>query len=63
MNSRKIKEKKFYELKNTKMPAALIECGFMTNLEDVKYMASWQGKHEISFAIFQAIMAYEILEQ
>jgi len=33
------KEANYYVLKNTVMPAVLIECGFMTNKEDVKLMS------------------------
>lgn len=42
----------FYVIKNTKMPAILIECGFMDSATDIKYIldSSWSKKMGIAIA-------------
>lgn len=55
---RYIKQSKFYVLRATEMPAILVECGFMTNLKDAKYLASNQGVKDIAAAIVDGITSY-----
>lgn len=45
------KHMNLYIIKKVKCPALLIECGFMTSLEDVKYMSSCEGVNEIGDSI------------
>jgi N-acetylmuramoyl-L-alanine amidase len=59
MSPRGIKEKKLGELAKTAMPAAYIECGFMTNKAEAAYMASSTGQHEIADSIVEAIEYFE----
>lgn len=46
----------FYVLKNTKMPAILTECGFITNPADREYMNSEKGRSEIASAISDGVL-------
>lgn len=48
IKSRGIKEANFTILSRTKCPSVLVECGFMTNLEDVEFLASEDGQMKIA---------------
>jgi N-acetylmuramoyl-L-alanine amidase len=52
---RGVQSAEFYVLKRTKMPACLVECGFVSNPEE----SAWIGKHtaEIAGAIADALIA------
>jgi len=41
-------------VKNTKMPAVLIECGFISNAEEEEFLNSDEGQNLIASAIFRA---------
>lgn len=57
---RGVRTARFAILSKTKMiPGVLVECGFMTNLEEAKYLASDAGKSAISSAISTVILNYE----
>lgn len=45
-------------LRETKCPAVLVECGFMTNRQDVAFMLSDYGRLRIVDAIAQAVQNY-----
>lgn len=45
-------------LRETKCPAVLVECGFMTNKVDVAYMQSLVGQNKIAAAIAAAVNNY-----
>lgn len=45
-------------LRETACPAVLVECGFMTNHEDVAFMLSRSGKEQIVSAIVTAVRAF-----
>lgn len=45
-------------LRDTICPAVLIECGFMTNRDDVAFMRSTQGRNTIAQAIADAVYKY-----
>lgn len=45
--NRGIKWRNFYVLRRTKMPAILIECGFITNLEEEKKLCSENYQNKI----------------
>jgi N-acetylmuramoyl-L-alanine amidase len=52
----KIKEKNVSRiLSKTKCPSVLVECGFMDNERDARYLASQRGQWEIAECIFKAI--------
>lgn len=45
----------FYVVKNTKMPACLIECGFMDSSTDIKYILDPAWSKEIALGIAEGI--------
>ncbi|NME71962.1 N-acetylmuramoyl-L-alanine amidase family protein [Flammeovirga aprica] len=47
-----------YVLKNTSMPSVLIECGFLSNPYERKYINSKEGQNEIANAIFQGFQSF-----
>ncbi len=48
----------FLVLKRTQMPAVLVECGFISNEEEEKFMASTYGQEILASAIFRAFRDY-----
>ncbi|MEF9959770.1 MAG: N-acetylmuramoyl-L-alanine amidase [Niameybacter sp.] len=63
-NKRKIKSsKEYYILKISQMPGVIIECGFLTNLEEEAKLASSSYQDKIAWAIYAGIVEYfEALE-
>jgi N-acetylmuramoyl-L-alanine amidase len=59
MNNRGVKQAGFLVLRETSMPAVLIEVGFISNPGERKFLASESGKDKISESIFQAFAAYK----
>jgi N-acetylmuramoyl-L-alanine amidase len=55
---RHIKEAPFYVLLGAKMPAILIECGFISNSEDRKRLRSTEFVHEMAGGIAAGTSAY-----
>ncbi|MEQ8223995.1 MAG: N-acetylmuramoyl-L-alanine amidase [Candidatus Eremiobacterota bacterium] len=55
---RGIKSSKFYVLKNTKMPAALLEIAFISNSEDARLLSSSTFRQKVAKAIFEGICEY-----
>ncbi|MEM3593828.1 MAG: N-acetylmuramoyl-L-alanine amidase [Candidatus Jordarchaeaceae archaeon] len=47
-----------YVLRETAMPACLVECGFLTNPEEEKWLTSPLGQITIGFGIARGIMKY-----
>lgn len=47
-----------YILKNKNMPAALIECGFLSNPKEEKFLQDEKYQDKIAWAIFMGIMGY-----
>lgn len=58
MNNRGVKESGFYVLKNTDMPAILVECGFMDNKEEAILMKSNEYRKECAIEICKGICEY-----
>jgi len=56
---RSVKMAGFLVLRRTTMPSVLIEAGFITNLEERKYMLSESGQTNIASAIFYAFKEYK----
>jgi len=56
--SRGIKQAGFYVLVGASMPGILIESGFLSNKNDIKYLNSKNGQKEIAKSIFAAILKY-----
>jgi len=56
---RGIKESsKFYVLKHTKMPAILIECGFLSNKEEAVLLSSENYQERLAVAIAKGINSW-----
>lgn len=55
---RGIKSSNFYVLRKTIMPACLIECGFLSNPKEEKWLASPLGQIVVGFGIAKGIMKY-----
>lgn len=55
---RKVKEANFHVLRETKMPAILVECGFMTNEKEAKLLISDKYRQECAEEIAQGICEY-----
>ena len=59
IKSRGIKTANFTIIKQSKCPAVLVECGFMTHKSDVAFLSSGSGQRAIAAAIYAACAAYE----
>lgn len=59
---RGVKTANFYVIKNTLMPAVLVETGFMDNEEDIKILTSKKGQESIAKAIANAVKEYDGME-
>ncbi|UII76160.1 N-acetylmuramoyl-L-alanine amidase [Flagellimonas sp. HMM57] len=56
---RKVKQAGFIVLHQTFMPSVLVETGFLTNVNEGKYLNSEKGQREMGKAIAQAILTYK----
>jgi N-acetylmuramoyl-L-alanine amidase len=54
-----VKQQSLEVLAGSYMPGVLVECGFITNLDEEAYMSSEQGQQEIAMDIFRGIKAYK----
>lgn len=52
------KEANFRVLRETSMPAVLIEAGFMTNLEEVRRMETKEWKEKVANAVVEAMITW-----
>lgn len=52
----------FYVLVGTSMPAVLVELGYLTNREDLTYLASSSGQKKVAAAIVAGIRAYGLTQ-
>lgn len=57
--SRGVFQKPFVVLWGAVMPSILVECGYLTNEGDLKYLNSDDGQNEIVNAIYKAIVRYK----
>ena len=59
MNDRGVKQAGFLVLYKTAMPSVLIECGFLSNASDEKFLLSPKGQAQIAYAIYKALADYK----
>lgn len=58
-NTREIKENtNYYILKKTELPSALVECGFLSNLEEERKLNTQEYQQKVAWAIYVGIMNY-----
>ncbi|MDC3147026.1 N-acetylmuramoyl-L-alanine amidase [Prochlorococcus sp. AH-716-I09] len=55
---RGVKQGRFYVIKNTKMPAALVEIGFLTGRLDARRLEKTSHRKRIAYAIAKGILEY-----
>lgn len=59
LQNRSVKNAKFYVVKNTKMPAALVELGFISNPTEEKLLATPDFQKKAALGIYRGILAYK----
>ncbi len=57
--TRGVKQAGFWVLYRTTMPSILVETGFLTNIEEEKYLNSEKGQNEVAMSIFKAFKDYK----
>jgi len=58
MNDRGLKSARFYVIRNTSMPAVLLEIGFVTGAQDAPQLADPEWRSQMSVAIARGILQY-----
>lgn len=58
VRDRGIRENNFQILRETSMPAILIECGFLTNLEEAKKLTNSEYQENLTEGIAQGILSF-----
>jgi N-acetylmuramoyl-L-alanine amidase len=58
-SSRGVKQAPFYVLWTTSMPSVLVELGFISNVNEEKYLNSKDGQTYLASAIYRSIKAYK----
>ncbi|MBS4960607.1 MAG: N-acetylmuramoyl-L-alanine amidase [Clostridiales bacterium] len=48
----------YYILKNTQMPAVIVECGFLSNYQEEKMLNDEQYQNKVAWAIYLGILDY-----
>lgn len=59
LNNRGVKDAAFYVIKNTKMPAVLIEIGFISNPAEEKLLGSAEFQGKAAQGIYSGILSFE----
>ncbi len=61
-NKREIKpaDKKIFLLNNAKIPAIVVECGFLSNSEEAKKLSSEKYQNEMAFSIYCGMLEFFI---
>jgi N-acetylmuramoyl-L-alanine amidase len=56
--SRGVKQAGFLVLWKTSMPSVLVECGFISNPSDEKFLSSEEGQNHLAQSIYEAVKEY-----
>lgn len=60
-SDRGVRRARFFVTRNAPCPAALIECGFLTNLKEEKLLSTESYRSNVSYGIVNGIRAYQTL--
>jgi len=60
LESRGIQQEGYFVLIGASMPVVLIECGFLSNVGDERYIKSQRGQNDIAKAIYKSIILYKM---
>ena len=60
-SDRGVRRARFFVTRNAPCPAALIECGFLTNLKEEKLLSTESYRSNVSYGIVNGIRAYRTL--
>lgn len=60
LESRGVQQEGYFVLIGASMPVVLVECGFLSNVGDERYLKSQKGQNEIAKAIYKAIILYKM---
>ncbi|MEZ0537946.1 N-acetylmuramoyl-L-alanine amidase [Caldicellulosiruptoraceae bacterium PP1] len=58
VNNRQAKEINIFILKNIKVPAILVECGFMSNHEELNLLCKEDYQNQLAYSIFKGCLKY-----
>lgn len=58
MRDRGLRQARFYVIRNTTMPAVLVEVGFVTGSEDAARLSSPEGRNQLAQSIARGILQY-----
>ena len=54
-----VRQGPFYVICFNSMPSVLIECGYLTNKKEEKFLTSKKGKRKLAYAIYNAVKKYK----
>jgi len=54
-----VKDAPFYVVKNTKMPAVLVELGFLSNPNEEKLLKSPEFQRKAAQGIYQGVLSFQ----
>ncbi|MCX7832737.1 MAG: N-acetylmuramoyl-L-alanine amidase [Ignavibacteria bacterium] len=60
LESRGIQQEGYFVLIGASMPVLLVECGFLSNVGDERYLKSQKGQNDVAKAIYKAIVFYKM---
>lgn len=52
-----------YLLNNTKNPAVMIECGFLSNPEEAQKLENEDYQHQVAFTVLTGISEYRLMQK
>lgn len=56
LRARHVDQAGFYVLMGASMPAVLFECGFLSNMEDAKFLSSERGRQKIAESLAESVL-------
>ena len=59
--SRGVLQAGFWVIIGASMPAVLVETGYLSDINDEKYLSSEKGQNDVSLALFNAFQSYKLI--